>query len=138
MLEQAVLEVQMSNKANRIKRYLRRNYLLWKYKRNKGSGKLLIQKESDRGLGLTTMMINDCSVNNYYLYVPTLKDKQNLFYETENEINILCSSDNLYGKRNLNIVIDNRCSFEDVRRLLRYGHNTINIVNGFVYEPLAK
>lgn len=126
----------MTEKINNIKKHLKRNYLFWKYKRNKGSGKLLIQKESDRQLGLTTMMIEDCLKNDYWLYVPTMKDRYNL----SNDIaKTLCPLDNLQGKKDLNIIVDNHCSFEDVRKLLnKKGYGRVNIINGFVYEPLAK
>ena len=123
---------------NRINKYLRKKYLFWRYKLNKNSGKLLIQKDIDRGLGLTTMMADDCIENGYYLYVPTIKHKYDLSHLTHNDVNILCPSDNLYEVKDLNVIIDNHCTFEDVRKLLNDYNCKINIVNGFVYEPLAK
>lgn len=132
----------MKKKLNDIKMFLKRQYLFLRYKLNKNSGKLLIQKESDRRLGLTTMMLKDCVKNKYCLFVRTNKDKKAVL-EVVNELNytidVLCPSDDLHGRRNLNVVIDNHCSFEDVHKLLNtYGYGRINIVNGFVYEPLAR
>lgn len=121
--------------------FQKRTYLFLKYKLNKNSGKLLIQRRNTRGLGLTTMMIKDCKKNGYYLFVPSLKDKYVIAKITEKlgyEINVLIPSDNLLGKRSLDVVIDNHCSFADVYKLLNDNQGRINIVNGFVYEPLAR
>lgn len=126
---------------HKIKMSLRRQYLFIKYKLNKNSGKLLIQKESDRGLGLTTMMLRDCIKNGYCLYVRSNRDRTAIL-ETVNklgyELDILCPFDNITGKKDLNVVIDNHCSFGDVHTLLSVGYGRVNIVNGFVYEPLAR
>lgn len=131
----------MKKKLNNIRMFFRRQYLFLRYKLNKNSGRLLIQRISDRGLGLTTMMLKDCIKNNYCLFVRTQKDKKAVL-ETINKLNykldVLCPSDNLIGRR-VNVVIDNHCSFEDVHNLLNtYGYGRVNIVNGFVYEPLAR
>lgn len=132
----------MKKKLNNIKIFIRRQYMFFKYKLNKNSGKLIVQKVSDRGLGLTTMMLKDCIKNNYSLFVRTKRDKEAVLetvYKLNYTVDVLCPSDELLGRRNLNIVIDNHCRFEDVHNLLNsYGYGRINIVNGFVYEPLAR
>lgn len=128
----------IKERIDNIKRFFKRMHLSWKYKRNKGSGKLLIQREKDRRIGLTTMMIKDCKKNDYYLYVPTQFSKNRLKRETNDEVKILCPLDNFNGRKNLNVVIDNNCSFEDVDRLFNNAYGRINIVNGFVYERLAR
>ena len=125
-----------------IRVFSRRKYLFLKYKLNKNSGKLLIQKESDRQLGLTTMMIKDCVKNDYYLLVPNLQDKYIIFKVANAlgyKVNVLIPSDILSNKlrgTRINVVVDNHCSFADIHELLCKSH--INIVNGFVYEPLAR
>ena len=117
----------------RLKRFFRRKYLFWKYKRNKNSGKLLIQKPNDRQIGLTTMMINDCIKNNYTLYVPTLRYKN--YIKSLYDVNILTPLDKLNTARDVNVVVDNSCLFEDVRYLCK---SKAKIINGFVHEPFAK
>ena len=121
----------------------KRSYMFFRYKLNKGSGKLLIQRKNTRGLGLTTMMIKDCKKNGYYLFVPSLRDKYVISKMTSvlgYDIKVLVPTDDLHGKKDLNVIIDNHCSFADVHKWLNDNGNQgrINIVNGFVYEPLAR
>lgn len=137
----------------KIKRWLRRKYLFWKYKHNYGTGKLIITKEHDRQLGLTTMMIEDCLNRNCRLFVPDEITKERIITELHKRVNGSCftTSINPYdyvisvndivngkfrGQRNMKIIIDNKCKFKDVVRVI--DDTNYAIVNGFMYCGYAK
>lgn len=135
----------------KIKQWFRKKYIYWKYKHNWNTGKLVILKEEDRHLGLTTMMIKDCFKKNYALLVPTEIHKKNMASEiyklgqlgvlptiterdayeqylvTPNEIQI--------GKRigkPLKVIVDNCCwDWDDIKLLRPY------ITNGFLHLNIA-
>ena len=135
----------------KIKKWLRKKYIYWKYKNNWNTGKVVILKEEDRQLGLTTMMIEDCFKNDCVLLVPTEKHKRYLAHEiyirgqlgflptiTEKEAyeKYLISSNDIkigrhMGKR-LKIIADNHCwDWDEISCLRPY------IVNGFLYLDVA-
>lgn len=134
-----------------IKRWLRKKYIYWKYKHNWNTGKLIIIKEGDRQLGLTTMMLKDCFKNDCVLLVPTETYKRKLAHDiylrgqlrmipaiTEREAYekyLISSNDILMGKhrgKRLKIIVDNYCwDWEDMACLRPY------IVNGFLHIDVA-
>ena len=129
----------------KIKIWFRRKYLFWKYKHNNNTGKVIITKEKDRKLGLTTLMLNDCIKNGYVLLVPNQIDKKRLAYKLcakehmmlrDAEQYLMCPSDNTRAfHRDLKIVVDNHCSFGDISEVMATTMG--KIVNGFVYCPYA-
>lgn len=138
---------------HKIKVWFRRKYLFWKYKHNYGTGKVIITKESDRQLGLTTMMIEDCLNRNCRLFVSNEIAKEHIVRELHKRVNGSCftTSINLYdyvisvhdivmgkfrGQRNVKIIIDNQCKFKDVERVI--DDTNYAIVNGFMYCGYAK
>lgn len=52
-----------------IKKWIRKKYIFWKYKHNWNTGKVIILKEGDRQLGLTTMMLEDYLNNDHVVGV---------------------------------------------------------------------
>lgn len=135
----------------KIKKWFRKKYIYWKYKHNWNTGKVVILKEGDRQLGLTTMMLEDCLKNDCVLLVPTEKYKKNLAHEiykrgqlgflpaiTEQEAyeKYLISTNDItmgrhLGKR-LKIIADNYCwDWEDLYYIRPY------LVNGFLYLNIA-
>lgn len=138
----------------KLMKLLRRKYLLWKYKHNWNSGKLIVLKEGDRQYGLTYMMIKDCLQNGYVLFVNNEFSKRclaqkiheygqlgivPLVSECDAYDNYLLSTRDIYcdrhkGRKNLKLLIDNSCWYDDVKCL----HGTgIEIINGFMYIPIA-
>lgn len=135
----------------KIKKWLRKKYIYWKYKHNWNTGKVVIIKEGDRQLGLTTMMLKDCFKNDCVLLVPTEAHKRKLAHDiylrgqlrmipaiTEREAyeKFLISSHDIQmgrhrGKR-LKIIVDNHCwNLDEISYLRPY------IVNGFLYIDVA-
>lgn len=138
----------------KLMKLLRRKYLLWKYKHNWNSGKLIVLKKDDRGYGLTDMMIKDCLQNGYVLFVSNELSKIRLarkineygrlgglpVNERNAYDNYLLSAEDIrwhrhVGRRNLKLLIDNSCWYDDVECLRGKG---IKIVNGFIYIPIAR
>ena len=135
----------------KIKKWIRKKYIYWKYKHNWDTGKVVILKEGDRQLGLTTMMLEDCLNKGCVLLVPTENHKKNLAHEiykrgqlgflpaiTEQEAYekyLISSKDIQMGKlrgRRLKIITDNYCwDFDEISYLRPY------IVNGFLYIDVA-
>lgn len=131
----------------KIKKWLRKKYIYWKYKHNWNTGKVILLKEGDRQFGLTTMMIEDCLKNGCVLLVPTETHKRNMAHEiykrgqlgflpavTEREAYdnyLLSHADIINGKhraRRLKIIVDNHCwDWDDLY------HIRPHIVNGFIY-----
>lgn len=135
----------------KIKVWFRRKYLFWKYKHNKGTGKVIVTKQEDRQLGLTTMMINDCLNRRCMLFVPNEMAKKRTYEEIYNMINsptmtssidpndyLITPNDinrgKLRGVRNTKIIIDNQCTYKDVTTLYDQGLGH-SIENGFIYCP---
>lgn len=134
-----------------IKKWIRKKYIFWKYKHNWNTGKVIILKEGDRQLGLTTMMLEDCLKNDYVLLVPTETHKKNMAHEiykcgqlgflpaiTEKgayEKYLISSNDITMGKhrgKRLKIITDTYCWDWDEIACLRP-----HIVNGFLYLDIA-
>ena len=135
----------------KIKKWLRKKYIYWKYKHNWNTGKVIILKEEDRQLGLTTMMLKDCLNNGYVLLVPTETHKKKLAYDiylrgqlgflpaiTEREAYekyLISSNDITSGKhigKRLKIITDNYCwDWDEIACLRPY------IVNGFLHIDVA-
>lgn len=135
----------------KIKKWFRKKYLYWKYKHNWNTGKVVILKDGDRQLGLTTMILEDCLKNDCVLLVPTETYKKDLAHEiykrgqlgflpsiTEKEAYekyLISSRDIKMGKlrgRQLKIITDNYCwDWDEIAYLRPY------IVNGFLYLDIA-
>ena len=135
----------------KIKKWFRKKYIYWKYKHNWNTGKVVILKEGDRQLGLTTMMLKDCLYNDCVLLVPTGHHKKSLAHEiykrgqlgflpaiTEQEAYekyLISLSDIKMGRdrgRQLKIIADNYCwNWEDLYYLRPH------LVNGFLYLDIA-
>lgn len=145
------IEEWLNSKIYKIKRKIRKKYLVWKYNHNWNTGKVVILKDGDRQLGLTTMIIRDCIVNNYKLFVKTDELKRSMAYEmyklgqlgfappiTEYEAyeKYLMSPydvkrNKLRGTRE-KLIVDNSCSnLEELHYIQPY------IVNGFIYIDIA-
>lgn len=127
---------------NRINRWLRKKYIMWKYKHNWNTGKVIVLGEHDRAYGLTTMMLRDCVKNDYVLFVPYEADKKILFpsaEEREKHSKYLMSKMDIkmgahLGRNIQGVIMDNHCSYEDIKFL--YG-NDFKIVNGFIYMDMV-
>ena len=137
-----------------FKRWFRKKYIIWKYKHNWNSTKLVVLKENDRQYGLTYMLMKDCLEKGYMLFVRTELEKKRLAHEmykcgqlgfmpvvTEQdayEKYLLSVNDIRYGrcrgKRDLKVVVDNACNYDDVKLL---HDERIQIVNGFIYVHIA-
>ena len=135
----------------KIKKWIRKKYIYWKYKHNWNTGKLVILKEGDRQFGLTTMILEDCLKNDCVLLVSTEAYKKDLAHEiykrgqlgllpaiTEKEAYekyLLSINDVKMDKhrgRRLKIIVDNCCwDWDEIARLRPY------IVNGFLYLNIA-
>lgn len=131
----------------KIKKWIRKKYIYWKYNHNWDTGKVVVLKEGDRQLGLTTMMIKDCLYKDCVLLVPTEKHKRDMAHEiylrgqlgflpvvTEREAYekyLISSNDIKKGRhrgRRLKIIADNYCwDWDEIAYLRPY------IVNGFLY-----
>ena len=98
----------------KIKILFRRKYLFWKYKHNNNTGKVIITKEKDRQLGLTTLMLNDCIKNGYVLLVPNQIDKKRLAYE-------LCTKEHIVRRHIVGGANRTLISVETPLRLCRTG-----------------
>ena len=156
------------NILTKCKRWFRTNYLKLKYKFNWNTGSVIILKQGDRQLGLTTMMLEDCFFNNYKLFVPTYQSKHyaldilyhylsNLLCETDQQRTLLkqnmrkeyldmfiCPNDittrKYAGKDAIKIIVDNACTIDSIQVLYdaEFYDTDIEIVNGFVYAPYLK
>lgn len=135
----------------KIKKWIRKKYVYWKYKHNWNTGKVVILKEGDRQFELTTMMLKDCFKNDCVLLVPTETHKRNMAHEiyirgqlgflpsvTEKESYekyLISSHDIQIGRhrgKQLKIITDNHCwDWEDLYRIRPY------IANGFLYLNIA-
>lgn len=133
-----------------IKKSLRRKYLFWKYKHNYNNDRLIITTQEDRGLGLTTMMLEDCLRNNYVLIVKNEIKRKFLSHEIykRGQLGLLPSvteykaySDylttiqeikiNSRGRnKSISYIVDNNCDYDDVKTLFSL---PIKIINGFMY-----
>ena len=137
----------------KFKRWIRRKYLFWKYKHNYNTGMVIVSKLGDRGLGLTTMMLEDCLRKNCMLLVPNAVTKCRMFDEIDKMVNSpTCTSSidpndylitpteiangKLQGRHNARIIIDNQCTYRDFTTIRDNGYEH-SIVNGFIYIPFA-
>lgn len=136
------------NVMNKIIRWFRKKYLLYKYKRNWNTGKVIKLKEKDRAYGLTTMMLKDCIAKNYMLFVPNEIDKRRLVNEIyemakfgniptitwrEAHRYILSREDVMrrghYGRNIYRVIVDNHCTYIDIEVLK---DSDLYIANGFI------
>ena len=134
-----------------FKRWIRKKYLICKYKHNWNTGKVIVLKEEDRNLGLTTMMIKDCLEKDYVLLVNTDSVKRYMAHEmylcgqlrlsypvTEHDAykyHLMSLSDIKRNKHiglGVKLIVDNSCRDLDVLNAL-YPY----IANGFAYVPIA-
>lgn len=137
----------------KIKKWLRKKYIYWKYKHNWNTGKVILLKEGDRQLGLTTMMINDCLNKRCMLFVPNEIAKKRVYEEIYNMFNspimtslidpndyLITLNDinrgKLRGVRNVKILVDNQCTYRDVIKLYEQGLGH-SIKNGFIYLDIV-
>lgn len=138
----------------KFKLWIRKKYILWKYKHNWNSTKLVVLKESDRQYGLTHMLMKDCLENGCTLFVRTETEKKRLAHEmykcgqlgfmpaiTEHEAyaKYLLSANDVrcgkhHGRRDLKILVDNSCSYDEVKLLY---DEWLQVVNGFIYVYMA-
>lgn len=138
----------------KFKKWIRKKYILWKYKHNWNSTKLIVLKEGDRQYGLTQMLMKDCLEKNYTLFVRTETEKKRLAHEmyrcgqlgfmpsvTEYDAytKYLLSANDIRcgkhrGRRDLKILVDNSCSYNDIKPLY---DELLQIVNGFIYVYMA-
>lgn len=139
----------------KFKKWIRKKYVIWKYEHNWNTNKLVVLKEEDRQYGLTLMLIKECVLNNYVLFVPDTEIKKYIAHEayiygqlglmpavTEEELYgryLMCKTDilnnKLRGKRNIEVLVDNSCTYKDV--LYLYYECSVRIVNGFVCIDMA-
>lgn len=136
----------------RIKKSIRKKYILQKYKRNYGSGKLIYLKDSDRQYGLTFILMKDSIENNIPILVPNNTSKKYMAHEmykmgqlgfatpvTEDfalrNLIITPTENNVRGRKIEKILVDNQCTIVDILNL-RNIDIRIKIVNGFVTAPL--
>lgn len=131
-----------------IKKYLRQKYIIYKYKHNYNTGKLIYLNSSDRQYGLTTLLIHDAIKFDVPILVSTEFFRRNIAHEiyrmgqlelvppvTERyayeKLVITSPHDNVKGRRMKEILVDNQCSESDVDKfLICYGYPKIR--NGFV------
>lgn len=137
----------------KIKQWFRKKYIYWKYKHNWGTGKLILLKEGDRYLGLTTMMIKDCIAKNCILLVNSESTKKCIVYDifrlgklgvipamTEEEFSeqYLLSLNDIELDRHRGqfrqFIVDNSCCDDDLKTLY---HIRPDIKNGFIYMSIA-
>ena len=127
---------------NKIKRWLRKKYVMWKYNHNWNTGKVVVLKEHDKRYGLTKMMLADCFANDCALFLPYELDKIYLFPSADDREKygkyLLSKMDIKMGACNgrelAGVITDNHCTYEDIKFL---HDNNIEIVNGFVYMDIA-
>lgn len=137
----------------KIKKWIRKKYIYWKYKHNWNTGKLIVLKEDDRNLGLTTMMMKDCLEKGCVLLVNGNPAKKYMAHEiymrgqlgflppiTEQEAyqNYVLSLNDIkkdkHKARKLKLIVDNSCHDFDLDTLY---YASSYIVNGFVYSNIA-
>ena len=125
-----------------IKKWLRKKYIIWKYKHNWNTGKVIVLGQQDRGYGLTTMMLKDCIKHGYVLFFPYEADKKIFYSSAEDKERfdkyLLSKMDVKMGAHKhtdiKGVIMDNHCTYEDVKFL--YGNN-LAIVNGFIYVDVS-
>jgi hypothetical protein len=152
---------------DKIKKWIRTNYLKLRYKLNWNTGNVILLKQNDRRMGLTTIMFGDCLANDYKLYVPNQEIKKAIIYNLyitnnvhglfkDDEFNSTRSAYNKYismficpndirhgeykGKGLIKVIIDNSCGIEALQVLYdaEFYSTDIEIINGFVYAPYLK
>lgn len=134
----------------KIKRYIRKKYIIYRYKINFKTGKLIYLKNTDRGFGLTTLLLKDVLKYHIPILVPTLQTKREVLHKLYNiyqynlnkillpstkkdieENLVLTPTEDTRGRIIEEIFIDNSCTEQDVYMFINYSRIT-NIVNGFV------
>lgn len=141
----------MINIFHKIKRWIRKKYILYKYNKNFKSGKVIFLKQDDRGYGLSRLLIKDAIKYKIPILVPTQHSKRYMADEmyrygqlnfipqiTKDYIMnnlIITPTENVRGKRLSWIFIDNSCKESDIYEFLNK-NNTITIANGFVTSYL--
>lgn len=129
---------------------MRRKYIIYKYKRNYNSGKLIYLRNADRGYGLTTLLIEDAIKCNTRILVPSVFARKRVAHEiyrmgqmgmidpiTEEEAyNTMLINCNYTGwtPKNLDfILVDNQCTDSQVEKFLQT-YPCAKIFNGFIQK----
>lgn len=137
----------MINIFYKIKRLIRKKYIIYRYNRNFKSGNVIFLKQDDRGYGLSTLLIKDAIKYNIPILVPTKRSKIHmankiykygqlgLISQIERDYAmknlILTPTENIRGRKIDWIFVDNSCRDLDLCKFLNR-NNTIYIANGFV------
>ena len=135
---------------NKIKRWFRRKYILYKYRRNYKSGKLIYLKSSDRQFGLTTELIKESVKKDIPILVHNNIARRHIVHEiykmgqlslipsvTEQyamDNLVITPVTNLRGRRISWILVDNGCTESDVVKLL--DDYPVAILNGYITSYL--
>ena len=136
----------------KIKRWLRKKYIIYRYTHNYNSDKVIYLNPTDRQLGLTTMIIKDAIKYNVPILVPTFSEKNRVCHEmykmgqlglgdsiteesAKNNLVIALFEDLREGKIT-KILVDNRCSEWDLETFIL--KNPVRIVNGFVTKQWGR
>ena len=133
---------------NKLVKKIRRKFLLFKYKHNFKSGKLIKISKKDRQLGLTYRIIEDSVRLRIPILVPNKNIKKWLPYEFTKRYDfgdyanrhirkyifdnfIVVPTDNLRGTQIKSFLVDNSCEEYDVLEFMEKNPN-LNIENGFI------
>lgn len=135
---------------NKIKRWFRRKYILYRYKHNYNSGKLIYLKSSDRQLGLTTELIKESVNKNIPILVHNNIARRHIVHEMYKmgQLSLIPSVTEEYAMDNLVItpltnirgrgikwiLVDNGCTELDVVKLL--DDYLVAILNGYITSYL--
>ena len=136
----------------KIKRWFRKKYIIYRYKHNHNSGKVIYLNPTDRQLGLTTMLIKDAIKYKVPILVPTFSEKDRICHEIYRmgQLGLVDSITEEYAKKNLTvalfedlregkitkILVDNQCSEWDLETFIL--KNPVTIVNGFVTKQWGR
>lgn len=139
----------LARKYNKFKRWCRKQYIIYKYKHNFKSGKVIYLRADDRQFGLSTLLINDAIRYDIPILVPNLYSKKRMAHEIYmmGQLSMVSSVTEDYAMKNLVvtpiesnlrglykldwILVDNQCNESDVKKMLDISPKTI-IANGFV------
>ena len=136
---------------SKIRKWFRIKYILFRYKHNYKSGKLIYLKSSDRRFGLTTELIKESIEKGIPILVHNNNAKRYIAHEmykrgqlllapcvTEQyamEKLLITPTDNLRGRGINWILVDNGCTESDVVKLLDNNY-PIASMNGYITSYL--
>lgn len=155
------MKAMISRLVLKIKRWFRKKQLFYKYNHNYESEKLIVVTDDDRCLGLTLMMMEDCLLRGYRLYVRNMRTKENFAKDMYKYCQLglfpqcpsvsasvafnnylLCPEDlknvKYKGFATTEVIVDNSCTVFEVNELFGLEPYGVKIINGFIYVPLAK